>query len=88
MLEILLRYLAKQWQRRCDHPSESVCFDILEGGGGQHVSQCNLCGATKIGFKGRWRRSDALYHPHLDTSDLIMRHIMPSAFLPIREREE
>lgn len=80
MLDLLLRYFAAKWQQRCEHPPESVAFDILEGGGDEHVSQCNLCGATKIGFRGSWRRSDALYHPYLDRGDLFARTLVPSAF--------
>lgn len=82
MINMFLRYFAMKWQRRCDHPDESVAFDILEGGCDQHVSYCNLCGAAKIGYKGYWRRADALYHPYLDRSDLFMRMIIPSAFPP------
>lgn len=88
MISLFLRYLAKKWQQRCSHPRESVSFDILDGGGDQHVSHCHLCGAAKVGFKGTWRHPNALYHPYLDTVDLVMRLVMPSAFPLSHSNEE
>lgn len=52
----LLRYLADQilafLQRRCEHPSDMVAVDILEGcGAGVTIPYCRRCGAVKVDWE-------------------------------------
>lgn len=46
MVKRIEDWLLRAIQRRCEHPSDMVASDILEGCGDYEITYCNRCGAV------------------------------------------